>query len=74
MMIEIDLVEPSVGFNSGHHYDYHEHCPIDIFVEWNGTMSFVFFVSFSVWNLYKIEFVSCNSKIFEFLKKNSRCN
>ncbi len=48
MMIEIDLVEPNIGSNSGHHYDYYEHCPIDISFEWNGTMSFVFFVSFTV--------------------------
>jgi hypothetical protein len=48
LMIEIDLAEPGIGSNSGHHYDNYGHCPIDIYVEWNGTMSFVIFVSFSV--------------------------
>jgi hypothetical protein len=48
MMIEIDLVEPSIGPNSDHHYDNYGHCPIDISIKWNGRMSFVIFVSFSV--------------------------
>jgi hypothetical protein len=47
MMIEIELVELGIGSNDGHHYDNFEHCPIDIFIERNGTMFFVIFVSFS---------------------------
>ncbi len=66
-MIEIDSAELGIGSNNVHHYDNYGHCPIDIFVEWNGIMSFVIFVSFSVWNSYRIEFVSCNSKIFKNL-------
>jgi hypothetical protein len=48
MMIEIDSAELGIGSNNVHHYDNYGHCPIDIFVEWNGIMSFVIFVSFSV--------------------------
>jgi hypothetical protein len=44
MIIKIGLAKLGIGSNSGCHYDNSRHHPLDIFVEWNGTMFFVVFV------------------------------
>jgi hypothetical protein len=45
MIIGIGLCKPNIG---SFHYNNYGHGPLYIFVQWNGTMSFVIYVSFHV--------------------------
>jgi hypothetical protein len=61
MIIGTNLCELGIGSISGHHYNNSKHRPLDIFVEWNGIMSFVIFMSFHVSTSYMNELLSFTS-------------
>jgi len=48
MIIGIGLCEPSIGSINGFHYNNYGGGSLYIFAQWNGTMSFVIYVSFHV--------------------------
>jgi hypothetical protein len=53
-----------IGSISGHHFNNSRHGPLDIFVKWNGIMSFVIFMSFHVSTSYRNELLSFTSWTF----------
>jgi hypothetical protein len=75
MIIKINLFEPSIGSISDHHYNYSRYGPLDILVEWNGTMFLVIFMFLRVSTSYMNELVFCTLKTFKIfvlmqIKKN----
>jgi hypothetical protein len=61
MIIGTSLCELGKGSISGHHFNNSRHGPLDIFVEWNGIMSFVIFMSSHVSTSYRNELLSFTS-------------
>lgn len=61
LIIGTNLCELGLGSISGHHYNNSRHRSLDIFVEWNGIMSFVIIMSFHVSTSYRNELLSFTS-------------
>jgi hypothetical protein len=59
MINRTGLGELVIGSSSDHRYDNCKCHPLYVFVEWNGTMSFVSFTSFHVSFSHKNELVFC---------------